>query len=121
MMKYELMIAVMILLFSFSSACSSDNYDDYYADQCDTSDSSYSGAVLPVLQNRCISCHNGNFSSGNVRLDTYDEVKKHADNGRLLGSVRHEAGYCPMPQGSKLDDCTIVKIEKWIAEGALNN
>ncbi len=110
-----------LLLVMGMIGCTSDNYDDYYADNCDTTNVTYSESVQPIMQNRCVSCHNANFPSGGVRLDNYEQVKKHADEGDLLGSIKHLPGYEPMPQGSKLDDCTILKIEIWIDNGALNN
>ena len=114
---------ILTILFGFLVliSCTSDNYEDYYGEKCDDSNVSYSASIQPLLQNRCISCHNSNFPSGGVRLDNFSEVKKQVDSGRLLGSIKHEPEYAPMPQGSKLDDCSINKVEIWINNGAQNN
>lgn len=117
----KLLFLISIILICIAFACTSDNYDEYYASQCNVSDVTYSGSVQPILQNRCVSCHNANFPSGNVRLDNYNLVKIHVDGGELLGSIKHLPGYSPMPQGNKLDDCSIQIIETWINNGALNN
>ena len=51
------------VLLCLSGSCRSDNYNDYYADQCDASNSSYSTFIAPIIQNRCVSCHNANCAS----------------------------------------------------------
>jgi hypothetical protein len=39
-----------------------------------------------------------------------------------MGAIRQQSGYKAMPQGaSKLDDCSINKIGRWINLGAQNN
>ena len=88
-------------------------------------DVSYSFTIKPVLQSNCYTCHSNANASGfgaNIRLEDYNDVKAVSDDGRLLGSIRHESGYSPMPKGgSKLSDCTILQIEIWIENGSQNN
>lgn len=115
-----LKIVIFIIPVIFT-ACTSDNYDDYYGNQCDVENVTYSQTVAPIISNQCLSCHNSNNSSGGISLEGYDNVKKQADNGNLIGTIKHLPGYSAMPEGGKLDDCTILKIETWIDNGALNN
>ena len=103
------------------TACTSDNYDDYYGNQCDLENVTYKQTVAPIISNQCLSCHNSNNASGGISLEGYENVKKQVDNGKLLGTIKHLPGYKPMPEGGKLDDCTILKIETWINNGALDN
>lgn len=85
------------------------------ADSCDTTMVTYSGKVVPILENYCFSCHAGSTPSGGLNLTDYNQLAFVAQNGSLLGSIRHEAGYSPMPQGTaKLNDCDIAIIAKWI-------
>jgi len=90
---------------------------------CDTTNSTYSKAVLPALQTYgCIGCHSGAAPSGNVLLNTYTNVKTYVQNGKFYGSINQSAGYSAMPQGgNKMNACTINKIKAWIDAGALNN
>ncbi len=88
--------------------------------ECDTTNVSYSVQVTSIMNN-CVSCHNASSPSGNIRLDNYTNVKTQVDNGKLIGSIEHKAGFSPMPQGGKLSDCNIAIINKWLTEGALNN
>jgi len=93
--------------------------------QCDTLNITYSGSIVPLLDNHCLSCHSNSAAAafgGNIRLEDYADVRARVDDQRLLGSITHEAGYSPMPVGaSKLDDCKIAIFRIWIISGAPNN
>ena len=83
---------------------------------------SYQTDLVPILSAHCTSCHSGSFASGNVLLDSYAEVKKYADNGKLMGTINWSSGYSPMPKnGNKLAKCHIATLQAWITAGALNN
>lgn len=89
---------------------------------CDTTVFTYSGAVKPIMDAKCAGCHNPANLGGNIDVSTYTAVKVVALNGKLYGSVAHQAGYSPMPKNSaKLSDCEIRQIQKWISAGSLNN
>jgi len=89
---------------------------------CDTTVFTYSGAVAPIMNTFCKGCHNPSSLGGGIDVSTYAAVKSIALNGKLMGSIKHSAGYIAMPQGStKLSDCRIEQIQKWITAGTLNN
>jgi hypothetical protein len=94
---------------------------------CDTTGNiSYSTQLLPILQGNCIGCHNTSSANGNVDLSSYNKVKTVATtirNGKplLTGVVRRLPGFVAMPQSFSLDECSIRKMELWIAQGTLNN
>jgi cytochrome c553 len=89
---------------------------------CDTAVITYSGATAPIVNTYCKGCHNPSSLGGGIDLSTYAGVKAIAANGKLMGSITHASGFIAMPQGStKLSDCRIQQIQKWIAAGALNN
>jgi mono/diheme cytochrome c family protein len=84
---------------------------------CDTSNVTYNGIVYPILQDNCISCHSGAAPQGGLDFTDYSQVAFVAENGALLGAIRHQTGYTPMPQnGNKLDDCKIRQIEIWVRD-----
>jgi len=90
--------------------------------RCDTATITYSGALRPIIDNKCQGCHNAANPGGNIDLSTYANVRTVALNGKLYGSVSQQTGYSPMPKGAaKLSDCEIIQVRKWIAAGALNN
>lgn len=108
----------------FMTSCYYDNEEELYPFQtdCDTIDVSYIADVVPILETNCYSCHDQANAFGGVILETHAQVKSYVDNSTLLGVIRHEAGFSPMPKGgNKLLDCDISKIEVWIAGGALDN
>ncbi len=92
---------------------------DCVEDRCDLDEVTFSGVVLPNLAlNGCVSCHGGSSPQGGIRLDTYQTVKSMAESGRLMGAIRHEPGYVPMPKGGgKMDECQADQIERWILDG----
>ena len=89
---------------------------------CDTSNVTFSQTVWPVIQNKCTGCHSGGSPSGGIRLENYNDVSVVAANGKLFGSINHDAGFVPMPfNSSKLPQCEIDQIEIWINDGYPNN
>lgn len=89
---------------------------------CDTTVYTYTGAVKPIITNQCQGCHSGAAPSGGINLTTHAGVQAVALNGKLYGAVNHVPGYSAMPKnGTKLSDCKITQIKKWIDAGAPNN
>lgn len=120
-MKYTWsMLLFMAMVFV---GCYFDNEEDLYPfGNCNTSDVTYIGDVLPVMQSKCYQCHDSSTNFGQVNLDSYESVRQFALNGRLFGAINHENGFSPMPKNAaKLADCDVQKIAVWIDQGALNN
>ncbi|MEN9686644.1 MAG: hypothetical protein RLZZ28_2430 [Bacteroidota bacterium] len=91
-------------------------------DACDTANFKFSAAILPMLQNKCIGCHNTASLGGGIDLSTYNAVKAVALNGKLYGSVNWSPGFSAMPKGGiKSPDCEIRQVKKWIDSGTPNN
>lgn len=104
-------------------SCTYDKQNEYYIEiNCDTLDVTFSGNVEPILESSCLSCHDGPSGNAGVDLSTHSKVKLYAQSGLLMGVIRHEQGYSPMPKNqSKLDHCSIRQLEIWIENGTLNN
>lgn len=127
-MKLLSMVIAALLLAGLLNACYYDKADLLYpgsSTACDTSvTAKFSSEVLPVMNASCnqSGCHNTSGASGGVILDTYAGVKAAIANGRLTGSLNQSGSYSAMPKGgSKLNTCTITKIQQWINAGAQNN
>ena len=91
-------------------------------DECDTTNVTFSESIWPTIQTNCVGCHSGQNPAGNILLTDYASIVTQANNGKLLGTVSHEAGYLPMPKNApKLDDCKIDQINIWIENGTPNN
>ena len=89
---------------------------------CDTTQYKYGANISLIMSNNCTGCHGGTAPSANINLTTHAGVSAQANNGRLSGAITHSAGYSPMPKNaSKLSECQITQVMKWVADGAPNN
>lgn len=89
---------------------------------CDSTVFTFSGAIKPLIENKCQGCHSSSNAQGSIDLSTYTLIKAKVTDGKLWGSINHSAGFSPMPKnGTKLSDCELAQFSKWIAAGALNN
>lgn len=89
---------------------------------CDSTAVSYAEDIVTIIDEHCISCHQGSTAEANVWLDNYNDVKIVVDSGSFYGSIAHDSLFVAMPYGlAKLDDCKIATVKNWISEGALNN
>ena len=99
--------------------------DSCVASSCDTTGvMRYSLDIRPILQTNCVGsgCHGSSAPASGISYSTYSSTKPSAVNGSMLGSIQHKTAYSAMPKGgSKLSDCSIAKISKWIDSGAPNN
>ncbi len=87
---------------------------------CDTSNVTFKNNVDPIFQTYCYGCHSAGNTSGGIDLTNFSQLALLIDNGSLLGSIRHDAGFIPMPQGgNKLSDCEINTIAIWARDTTL--
>jgi uncharacterized membrane protein len=90
---------------------------------CDSSQFAYSLGVKPILQTYCLGCHAGTaVAGGGIQLGDYTSVKAQVSTGNLYNAISHTGSASPMPKNaSKLSDCNIAIIRKWIEAGSPNN
>ena len=104
------------------TGCYYDNVEELYPNGCNTNNVTYSGNIVPILEANCLSCHNSLAEQGGVNLEGYENVLIYVEDGSLMGSVRHDPEYVPMPlTGEKLSNCSINRMQAWIDAGALDN
>ena len=117
MKKKLLYLSIISSLFNFSS-CAEDNLNKLETDLlCDTLTISYSQDVEPIILNNCnfSGCHSA--SSNNI-YDATDFSAVSANANAIYGSINNGS----MPENaSKLPECDIAKVKKWIDDGKLNN
>lgn len=104
--------------------CYYDKEELLYPDgqNCDTTNVSYSTVVAPILQTRCTGCHGGAFPSAGINLTTHQNVVTYAEVGSLVGSIKHNQGFSPMPKSApKIPQCEINRISAWVNQGMPNN
>lgn len=120
----KLFIFILISSTAVISSCYYDNGDDLLtggSSDCDTLNMTYTNHIEPIISMSCIGCHSGSAPSGNISLETYDDVKATANDGSLMGTIDHAPGFSAMPKNSpKIDDCSISQIAAWINQGTKN-
>ena len=122
MKKGHVLFFVTALMVSGLASCYYDNEEELYPNGCNTSDVTYSSAIVSIMEANCLSCHNNMSQNGNVNLEGYDNILEYVEDGSLIGSMRHDPGFSRMPQGTpKLSNCTIDRVQAWIDAGAPNN
>ena len=119
-----ILFGILLTLISASSGCYYDIESNLYPDVlvCDSLAISYNLDVAPIISTKCLGCHSNAANQGNIKLETYDQVKTRADDGKLPCSINHQTGCSSMPKNAgKLPPCELKAINVWISEGALNN
>jgi uncharacterized membrane protein len=119
----QLFFCLLISLFVFS--CKSENKENLTTTVCDTSQARFSVEVKAILVKNCLACHSqesaASFGDG-IDLETYTKAKASAQSGGFIASVKHTSAASPMPKGgSKLSDCDIKLLEKWVNDGMKND
>ena len=133
MKKMKLLVFMSTLIIvgflSFSS-CYYDNKQDLYdyvvipgdSTNCVVDNQSYLNDIVPILDLNCnLACHNATDKQGNIVLVTYAQVNSYVNKGSLLGSIKRQAPYAPMPPSAVVSACNVDKVASWIAAGAPNN
>lgn len=104
-------------------SCTYNNEEELYPPVvCDTTHVSYLETIEPIIIHNCYECHSGTEPISGFSLEGHANLKAKVDDGRLIGAIRHMVGFSPMPKDRpSLPDCDILKIEKWVSDGAPNN
>jgi hypothetical protein len=130
MKKYFLAVTLIAMI----TGCYYDNIDELHPNigPCVVPDTiSYANDIVPIMTNSCgatdFGCHNtsSNSTSG-WGLNSHLELTNTVDNTEFLKVIKHDpsidAGkWMPKGSSSKIDDCSIQKIENWINQGMQNN
>ena len=131
--NFKSLIAVVsvFLSFTFISSCYYDNQEELHPKVdnpvgCDTVGvMTYTKNIAPIMLASCGSnntgCHqvatNSNF---NIALNSYAAINA-VDTTQLISTIVQDGNYNSMPKGgSKLSDCDISIIQKWINTGKQN-
>ena len=118
---FSALIAGLFALVVIMPACSSDSEDDIAPD-CDLENVTYSGTIAPIMAASCNGCHSTASPSAGIITDNYEDLRIIALSGELVGSVNHEEGFSPMPQGQpQLGECPREQIAAWVNDGAPDN
>lgn len=74
-------------------------------------------SIKSIIESNCIRCHRDG-GTGGYDFTIFEDIKKAATKGALLGSIKHQYGFSQMPaMAKKLDPASIDQIECWINNG----
>jgi hypothetical protein len=126
-MKRRLLYFITIVTIIIAvSSCFYDNEEALYPSlnaTCDTTNVTYSGKVVPILANNCLSCHSNATAAsagGNIALENFADVSSQAAS--ISAAINHTGPLSPMPKnGSKLKACLISTFDIWVRNGKPNN
>ncbi|HRY31492.1 MAG TPA: hypothetical protein P5531_00830 [Bacteroidales bacterium] len=118
--------SILILLAWGFVSCYNDNEEYLYqhlTDQtCDTVNVTFSGTILPIMNQYCVKCHSTASPSAGISLDNYAGVSAVAATGQLWGSVSWTGNFSAMPQGeNQLSPCNLSKIRAWLNKAYPND
>ncbi|MAV34056.1 MAG: hypothetical protein CMJ59_01235 [Planctomycetaceae bacterium] len=92
----------------------------------------YDDDVVPILRQKCFSCHNADKKSGDLDMTNYTNLMLGGGSGTVIepgdsgssylyGLVSHEEEPYMPPDSPKLPDEMVETIRKWIDGGVLEN
>ncbi|MFC1732387.1 hypothetical protein ACFL6I_18945 [candidate division KSB1 bacterium] len=114
-------LSLLLGILFIANACYYDIEEELYP-ICDTTNITYSGTIVPIIDGSCNVCHSQGLQLGNISTEGYNNLKTIVDDGSFWGAINHNTNYSPMPKnGNKLSDCTLKQIKTWIDQGAPNN
>ena len=85
---------------------------------CDTTNVTYSGSILPLLNSNCFSCHGNTTSSfgGGFNFQDTSILRAQIRSGQFYKSISYQN--LNMPPSGQLPSCQISIFKKWIDAGA---
>ncbi len=94
----------------------------YDENECVVVDVSYSNDIVPLLDEKCGSCHGASYPEADLNLTDYEVVSQTANNSKIIHRINLDlADDQLMPPNSPLTDCQIDLFTNWVEQGALNN
>lgn len=87
--------------------------------ECDTTNLTYTNGIKAIFDQNCTTCHGASNPSAGLSLTTYQEVKDALVNPLdLILRINGGDNSNPvMPQGGRMPQCNIDKIESWYNNG----
>jgi hypothetical protein len=123
MKRLFISLAILAVFLMFFVSCYYDNEEALYPtlnNTCDTTNVTYSGTIVPLLNNNCTGCHGGSLPSGGILLTNFNSVQTVASSGLLINALNGN-GVQIMPPSGSLSACKLTQFRIWIRDGMPNN
>ncbi|UOQ98545.1 cytochrome c [Hymenobacter sp. 5317J-9] len=119
------LVGAALLALGAAASCTYSHGDPAPACDVPRENVTYAKVISPIFDANCRECHGSTVypvKGGGNNFGDYQALSSYFSPSKLLGCIRHDPGFDPMPQGrQKLSDCDIQRIEAWIAAGKPNN
>lgn len=109
--KWMLLSCLVLMLFSCEEHVIDTEEETGIVETCNPN-TSFSGQVEPIIQNNCVSCHNG---SQPPNLTSYSRISNNSDIIKSVVITRR------MPLGGSLSNEEIDAIKCWVDNGTQDN
>jgi len=126
MKRLYIPVAIISIFLLFCVSCYYDNEEALYPKietTCDTTNVTYSGTIVTMMNNNCYSCHSNKTAAdngNNIRLENYSDVV--FNSAKITTSIKHTGSTSPMPKNSsKIKSCYITQWDIWVRNGMINN
>ena len=129
MKQFLIVISGFILVFSivgFSLNKNTFSTKETFVSNCDTSLVYFKQQIAPILQSKCVSCHNVQKAKDEVMLDNYENLIKTIEvkykNGVLKNKLESviKSDFMPPEEHEKLSITEKKLVYKWIKQGMKN-
>jgi hypothetical protein len=84
---------------------------------CDTTQVTFLSHIEPLVKSNCYGCHNSDVPSGQLILETYNQVRDAVLQKQLLQIIDYPGGTGRMPPAGPLSACNLQVFNIWVAEG----
>jgi len=111
------------------SSCYYDSEEELYGRDnslldCDTLTVNYTSDIRPIIDQRCLDCHNNTPNEGAASYASYSQIRTYLDGNKkgFMESITHTGSSKPMPEDNpKLSECEIAQLRIWIQNGYPEN
>lgn len=102
-----------------------------YAEATSAAAVDFARDVMPILAERCVTCHGAEKQKNGLRLDVRDAAMRGGDSGPVIAAgdadnslliklvIGMDEKRVMPPQGERLTDAQIATLKTWIAQGAV--
>ena len=126
-LKISIGFVLTFLIVGFSIQKNTIETNAIYSSQCDTSVVYFKQQIMPILQAKCVSCHNVQKAKEGIMLDNFDNIKKTIRVQNSFGIIKNElesvlrTNHMPPGKHEKLSEVEKKLVYKWIQQGMQNN
>ncbi len=130
-------VVFLLAITGYLASCTNDSIEELHPAKavCDTTGViSFANDIIPIMNLQCgtdnVACHVNPAADGGCGFANYvdmlDYLASSSKDIKFVKTITHDPTltsslYMPKGSSTKIDDCSIQKIQAWINRGKLNN